>query len=241
VDLVPDYKQNVANVYTDMAMRIIRHQKGLFAILNHEEKGLVPGIPTWVPHWSRSFSPLSDYMIVERLRHFLAWPPGPGQFPELIDHYALEVNGLFVDRITGVTKPLVQAETDLAKTIVELETLFGLNDNPFRRYKGDTALADAFWRTMFGDLLYSVDRSMISERITFDRAVEGDGWMFDIARAVRGNELRNRFWIKPDGTLFLDEEIAYIANRARENFWYANEGKVFKTANGYIGSGPPTI
>jgi hypothetical protein len=57
-----------------------------------------------------------------------------------------------------------------------------------------------------------------------------------------GNELQNRFWIKPDGTPFSDEEIAYIANRARENFWYANEGKVFfKTANGYIGSGSPNI
>lgn len=42
------------------------------------------------------------------------------------------------------------------------------------------------------------------------------------------------FFISPNGHLFSEEEIAYIAQRAEDNFWHANEGKeFFVTENGY--------
>jgi hypothetical protein len=49
-----------------------------------------------------------------------------------------------VDRITQITKPLVRAQTDLAKTIDELEVLFGLEDNIFGLYKGNITIAMQF-------------------------------------------------------------------------------------------------
>jgi hypothetical protein len=52
--IVPDYKRTEAQVYTDVAMRIIRHLQNLsplFAV--REDKGLVTGLPTWVPNWTR--------------------------------------------------------------------------------------------------------------------------------------------------------------------------------------------
>jgi len=167
----------------------------------------------------------------------MAWPPAPLGLPELLSDYALAVQGLFVDRITHITKPLIVSETDLGKTIEEVEAMIGLDSNPFAMYKGNITLADAFWRTMFGDLLYSIDRSMKSELIVFDRAQEGDEQFFDIARYAWQDQLQNHFFISPKGDLLSEEQICHIANRARENFWYANRGNVFfKTESGYIGS-----
>jgi hypothetical protein len=264
IDLVPDYTMDVAQLYIDVAVRIMHYSNNLFPILNHEPKsttgtgtGTGSRLPTWTPYWGRQFGSASDELIVQRLRHFKAWPPcSPGQkpqLPDLVDIYALGVTGLFVDRITQATsRPFIRAERDrdIAETIDELETFFGLERNPLELYAGGGFLVDAFWRTMVGDLLYEINRDFSGgqfkpslsrdrpERVEFARANDADGDMFLLAQMV---------WKpRPNLTLIMPSppsgelNAGYIARRAEENFWYANDGKVFfRTADRYIGSGPP--
>ncbi|PMD66822.1 uncharacterized protein K444DRAFT_580185 [Hyaloscypha bicolor E] len=232
--ITPDYDREVSHIYTDVAMRFINYQKSLFVLLNHEFKASDSGLPTWVPHWGKSWGSSSDYLITQRMLRYMAWPPGEGLLPELVDNYALNVKAKFIDRITATTRVLVKAETDLGEICEELETFFG--DDLARERNGE----NAFWRTMWGDLLYQFDRSSISTTIAFDRASDGDGSMFTIAQLAWEKRLDNMFFLNPDGTLISDEEVAHIARFAEENFWYANEDRIFfKTAKGYIGSGPP--
>lgn len=234
IDIIPDYDREVNHVYTDVAMRFINHEKGLYVLLNHEIKASNSGLPTWVPNWGKYWGSSSDYLIRQRILQYRAWPPGHGRLPELIDNYALNVEAKFIDRVTATTKVLVKAETDLSKICDELEAFFG--NHLYTERNGE----DVLWRTMFGDLLYRIDRSFKTETIVFDRVFDGDGSMFQIARLAWENRLHNVFFLKPDGNLFSNGEIAHIARIAEENFWYANEGKVFfKTAKGHIGSGPP--
>jgi hypothetical protein len=240
LDIVPDYKKTEAQVYTDVAMRLIRHEQSLRPLLAvHEDKSSIRGLPTWVPNWTRPVGNTpSDNIANRRLQHFTAWPPSPGPLPELVDDYALGVTGMSVDRIVAITKPLFQNETDLVEAIDELETFFGLAEDPCAVYKGDVLLLDAFWRTAVGDLLYSIDRSMKVEVIVFDRVHKGDIQMLNMAKYV-WKKIENLFFLAPDGHLISERGRAHIAQFARESFWYANEGKLFfKTASGYIGSGP---
>lgn len=169
----------------------------------------------------------------------MAWPPEPQPLPKLIDNYVLAVRGMAVDRIEEVTKPLFRDEADLPSTIDELESFFGLTDEPCAIYKGDYTLFDAFWLTVIGGLLYHIDRMEVGEVIMFDRAHEADIQMLYIAKRAWSNKLYNVHILGPDGDPLLDEDMAHISQFARENFWYANEGRLFfKTANSYIGSGP---
>jgi hypothetical protein len=266
IDLVPDYKMDVAQLYIDVAVRIMYHSNNLFPILNHELKsttgtgtGTSSRLPTWTPNWGPQFGNSSDALIIKRLRHFRAWLPcSPGQQPQLLDltdDYALGVTGLSVDRVTQTTsRPFIRAERDrdIAGTIDELETFFGLDRNPLKLYAGGGFLADAFWRTMVGDLLFDITTDFSGgqlkfslsqdrpETIVFARPNDADGDMFFLAQMVwkQRPNLALIMPSPPSGEL----NAGYIARRAEENFWYANDGKVFfRTAKGYIGSGPPDI
>ena len=240
VDIIPDYKQTEAQVYTNVALRIINHDRCLNSILAVcENKVSGTALPTWVPQWTRPIG-ISDVSATLRMGMFMAWPPAPEPPPKLIDDYVLAVRGMTVDRIEEVTKSLFRDEADLPSTIDELEIFFGLTDEPCAMYKGECTLFDAFWLTAIGGLLYHVDRQgMMGETIKFDRAHEADIQMLYIAKRAWSNNLDNVHILGPDGDLLLDEDIAHISQFARESFWYANEGRLFfKTANGYIGSGP---
>jgi hypothetical protein len=55
-----------------------------------------------------------------------------------------------------------------------------------------------------------------------------------------GRRYANAFLLKTDSTLVSDDALHSVARQLEEDFWFANDGRVFfKTANGYIGSGPP--
>lgn len=302
-DLRPDYSRSSVDLYTDVAMRIIRHENSLSVLANHERKvsaataalaaasssSWPAGLPTWVPNWTapeesgndnnsnEQSSP--DYQKSMRITQFRAGLFEPWE-AEVADGYALGVRGIEVDRIAAVdSTPLRRADTNLAARLDSFERMCGLDVDPFRSYPGTSLrpaedggsqqqlLEEAFWRTMLGDVFYDVDRSMILERITFERLYASDGFFFGIARYVWNNagddddalqenttlqqtrnplqnknkkrNNNNMFFLLPDGTVLSDPQIAYIARRAEDNFWLANEGRVFfRTDGGLIGFGP---
>lgn len=112
-------------------MRPIRRDKvfnTILAVSDVERSGT--GLPTSVPQSTRPIG-ACYYLANQRLRQFVAWPPGLGELYRLIGDYSLAVSGLPVDRVSKTTKPLFQDETDIPAAIDEFETLFSLADDLF--------------------------------------------------------------------------------------------------------------
>ena len=240
--LRPDYGRTAVQVYTDIAMRIIGNTDDLSVLASHEHKDLSSGLPTWVPNWTSTGSnqkPNFDYPIKAFTSQFRAglskrWTA------KLVDGYALEVTGLEVDTVSQLATPLCRTQTDLNERFAEFEQIAGLTRDPFSSYKGNIPLFDAFWRTMLDDVVYMIDRENIEERIIFIRANQSDGLSFQIARAVWKGDPDNMLFLSPAGKPLSTKDIAYIANRVKDNFWLTHEDRVFfKTKKGYIGFGPP--
>ncbi|KAK3386641.1 heterokaryon incompatibility protein-domain-containing protein [Podospora didyma] len=267
VDLIPDYNRPPKDVFTDVAMRLISNNRSLIVILNHElgktalnDTGL--GMPSWVPHWGKTYGIVPPHRLNQRLSLYNAWPPGPGKLPELISKTALLVTARRIDRISAVTSAIDKASTpDLGQTLTTLYEFFGGTTSqgntppppPPKYYRGKskprTLLSDAIWRTLLGDQISEIDHSFLSGGLRFRRATGADGAFFRMAHlAMITPVVGNVFFIRArdlgsgDGgvVLFSEEQVEKVVRDAEQNFWYASDGKVFfKTETGFIGSGPP--
>jgi len=255
--LIPDYQLPVADLYVSVAMKFIHHHLNLSILVNNEPKTAgngPPNIPSWVPHWGPTYGPFTSNLLSQRLSKFIAWPSGVGPMPALVpDSHVLAVRAKFISRVVAVTEAVVKEQhaDTLGFLLSTLEFFFGLDTvgseeapYPFKPKYASTqeSVSMAFARTMMGDLFYSIDHIYKTGRITFDRAYEGDANMFRFAHRVMLADVLGGpkpVLIMPDGIEFPEKGIAHIIQTAEENFWYANEGKVFfRTEHGHFGSGP---
>lgn len=244
IDLAPDYTVSVTQLYVSLASLFIHRYHHLGILLNDEPRPANSSIPSWVPRWGRTYGTLTTTLLDYRLSQFNAWPPTYGPFPALAaDHAtALSVLAKPVTRITSTTKPMIKGEVGFCELLSAIDSFFHLDLDPFADYLPvpTTPLSMAVARTMMGDLFSQLDYAFKVGRVTFDRAYDGDANMFRTAHTAMKAGPGGLVLIGPDQTVFSDDDMAHIIHVAEENFWYANEGRVFFEAEGgYIGSAPP--
>ncbi|KAK4205434.1 putative heterokaryon incompatibility protein [Triangularia verruculosa] len=247
IDLTPDYNVPVKDLYIKVALQMIDFTSSL-SILHHHELRSSPTaseLPSWVPSWGPTYGSLTPFQIGERTANFRAWPPGPGKVPHLATgtQYpdALVVEGKLISKIAAVTEPMSKtASSSFLDILTSLVTFFDVDD--FTTYRSSAEPATTAWaRTLLGDQVFEVRYELKAGQVVFDRAYPGDIQMFRLARQILhaqevGQEL---VLVLPDGTIMNQAAKAQVVRHAEENFWYANDGRVFFwTEDGHFGSGP---
>ncbi|KAK4173663.1 putative heterokaryon incompatibility protein [Triangularia setosa] len=254
-NLTADYNLSTKDLYIKIAMQMTNFSQSL-SILHHHELPSSPiasDLPSWVPCWGPTYGSLTPFQIGERTVNFRAWPPSPDNMLHLaIDTTlypdALVVEGKFVSKITAITHSTTNSPNiSFLDRLNSLETFFRvdhLTGNPFALYPFTSPpepITASFARTLLSDQVFEISYAFKSGQVVFERAFPGDVQMFRLAQQILhaqevGQEL---VLILPDGTVMDDEAKAHVVRHAEENFWYANEGRVFfQTAEGHFGSGP---
>ncbi|KAK4654105.1 hypothetical protein QC762_0062110 [Podospora pseudocomata] len=247
IDLVPDYHLSANDLYTKVAMQMISYTRSL-SILHHHEfrsSALCSELPSWVPCWGPTYGSLTPFQIGERTANFLACPPGPDRIPHLANDTpcpnALVVQGRFISKVSAVTTPASKETTSLFIDLLTfLQTFFDIDPfslHPITQEPEEDALA----RTLLSDQVFEVRYEFKAGQVVFSRAYAGDIQMFRLARQILMAQKMGQtlVLILPNGTVMDDEAKAHVVMHAEENFWCANEGRVFfRTEEGHFGSGP---
>ncbi|KAI0842610.1 HET-domain-containing protein [Hypoxylon sp. FL0890] len=142
-NLYPDYKRNVAELYTDFAEYLLEISDDLHLLAHAEgdEFRLVPGLPTWVPDWSVKKDlglRITGYARYEAAGKLPCFKEIPGRGTLVLRGFEFDT----ISRI-GETKAEVNRTkvcTGWLDLLDEIEQEF-----PGRNYR------DAFWRTLLVD------------------------------------------------------------------------------------------
>ncbi|KAK0744662.1 heterokaryon incompatibility protein-domain-containing protein [Apiosordaria backusii] len=254
IDLSPDYNLPAKDLYIKVALQMITFSQSLSILHQHELRSspIMSELPSWVPTWGPTYGSFTPFQIGERTTNFRAWPPGPGHLPHLATDTpypdALVVQGKLISAITAVT-PLMTKSPDISfvSILTSLETFFGIDHptgDPFASYPFTSPpkpVTTSFARTLLTDQIYELNYALKAGQVVFDRAYPGDIKMFLLAgQILRAQEVGQELvLILPDGTVMDGEAKDHVVRFAEENFWYANQDRVFfQTEEGHFGSGP---
>lgn len=201
--------------------------------------------PSWVIDWN--YQPTVNEET--RLGNLLWYDSGGRNgLVELHQQRVLKIEGSYLDKILSVGDELVDTTITRMRPVIQGWTKLWvelLDSRPFDQhvsYIGGGSVADAFWRTLCGDLEYVKTRenTMNNVKNEFRKATPEGSLAFEQLRSAdyshrRATSIIGGFWQESSEP---DPEIA-----ARNAFHYAvecaSEGRrFFVTQAGYVGVGP---
>ncbi|KAK1832042.1 heterokaryon incompatibility protein-domain-containing protein [Podospora conica] len=235
IDLKPDYDVPVQDLFTQLAFRFLTHFRTFLKLTNHElplpESSPLFYLPSWVPHWGPTYGFLTRDLLVQRLNRYTSWPTCIGPLPTLVKPTVLQVCTKPLSRVSATT-PVFTKEKMTADTAVP-------------NVEGEEtpeSILSAFARTIFGDLIATTDHTLKASNTSF-RRFRGSDEAQKAALTLLG-DVASSLGIAVNSPLptSTSGEPAMSLEDAEQNFWYANEGRLFfVTDDGHIGSGPPLM
>lgn len=107
IDLKPDYDLPVEDLFTQLAFRFLTHYRTFHTLINHEfplpQDSPLFYLPSWVPHWGRTYGSLTRDLLVQRITSYNAWPSCAGPLPTLITPVALQVRTKPLSRVVATS------------------------------------------------------------------------------------------------------------------------------------------
>jgi Heterokaryon incompatibility protein (HET) len=183
LDVKTDYRLDTADVYRDLAIKILKQSAdlALLSVSHPSTSSRVAGLPSWVPDWS-----LSSHSTSFRARDF----SGDYLFPSKAskdtipdpkfssDGRLLAVNGMVVDHITKVGS-LHDADTESSflTKIPKEQTI--LNDwehvsgaRSWSKYLTGESMMDVYWQTLVGGCPARKHEELRGQFHDFDRTTK---------------------------------------------------------------------
>jgi hypothetical protein len=201
--------------------------------------------PSWVIDWN--YQPTANKET--RLGNLLWYDSGGRNgLVELHQQRVLKIEGSYLDEVLSIGDELVDTTITRMRPVIQGWTKLWVqffDSRPFNRhvsYIGGGSVADAFWRTLCGDLEYvkTGDYTMNTIKNEFHKATAEGSLAFEQLLSAdyshrRATSIIGGFWQESNEP---DPEIA-----TRNAFHYAvecaSEGRrFFVTKTGYIGVGP---
>jgi hypothetical protein len=241
--LLPDYRKTIAEIFTNATVDNIRRARSLSVLAGDLEAVLnrkrLEGIPSWVFDWSLPC--LSTE--IERVNSLGMYNTSGGRngtvrfYP---DSDCLEVEAIYIDHVVAVGE--VSRHTQISDTCAVIRACNLLTktfEQQFKQYPTGTTYANAFWRTLIGDLMHTgAAPDAQGKQSAYRRAKEYDWDAFNAwsmwSRCIsRDTFSRTASFTQRD----LDEGISSIHHALKTA---TASRRFFLTSTGYMGIGPKT-
>lgn len=246
--ILPDYHLNAVTVSFETTKSLLASVGSLSVLagsLRRNER--CDSNPSWVIDWS--YPPTVHEET--RLGNLLWYNAGTTNgLLELHQQRILKIEGIYVDVVTSVGEELVETTITRMRSVIQGWTKLWVQFLDARRfasyqnasYVGGGSVADAFWRTICGDLEYvkTIQSDTDTVKNGFRKATAEGSLAFEQLRSAdyshrRTTSIIGGFWQESNVP---DPEIA-----KRNAFHYAVESasegrRFFVTNTGYIGVGP---
>ena len=257
--ITADYNQTVSTVYQSAIVSIIFDTLvAEILVLGGGERAL-PDLPSWVPDLSSVSVPnhhLDDFWQKYRLsllQLYMAWT-GPGIDPFWRDPVLCMV-GCYVDIVHETGETMTSSANNIEQaTVTILEQWQHILQFPVQSDKQyvtkKCTMFEAFWRTMFGDIMFASDSDDIKATSghrprnieIYRRAVSEDEpawiWLWQCFKLHSTTPSPRKWEHPPDdpppprlGMRLYELDLLFRVNCMNR--------KLLTTVNGYIGLGPP--
>ena len=252
----PDYRRSTADLYTDLAFKLISYQKNLNILSTYERKDPSSGIPTWAPNWASPSNDEEDYLkFCPRISCFRAGP-NSGDAARLCGNRVLATKGVDVDTVSQIIGPFQRQTRNPEAIVAELARVVGLNRRPTALDLQDNCLYEIFSSTMLGGLVAGASHGETFNYVTFRRTNAFDAYYLQFASAMWNEDPSYLCFIDSRSDVRSTELIVRIMTMdvlpeqkrelslywITESFWLAKENRMFfKTDQGRIGFRPPDI
>lgn len=233
--ILPDYTLNDIEVFAQVTINWITNTRDLFILTGNMLRR--PHIPSWIQDWA----PAATFEGTE-YHHETGWNMlyrkysaslTKGARSKLLSNFELQLEGIFVDKVTRVASQMVTNDWNDAKFFIDSwEEFVDISNNSEREYVGGGKFYDAFWRTLVGNLFWTGVPFLETSDPTdvYRKAVPEDRRVFDLLR----EQIR---LAKPQQHVLSDETAGFekvlpVTARYRT---------LFVTQKGYLGIGTAGI
>jgi hypothetical protein len=241
--VLPDYRMTIAETFTRTTVGNIRRAKSLSvlagdleAVLNRKRLG---GIASWIMDWSLPCLP-TEIERVNSLGMYNASGGRSGTVRYYPDNDCLEVEAVYIDHVVAVGE--VSRHTQISDTCAVIRAcnlLAKTFEQRFQKYPTGGTYANAFWRTLVGDLMHTgVAPGAHGKHPAYRRARDDDcdafkAWSMWSRCISRDTFSRTASLTQRD----LDEGISSIHHALKTA---TASRRFFLTSKGYMGVGPKT-
>jgi hypothetical protein len=230
----PDYSRSPQEVHEDLTLFIIRSINNLDMFvgesLRHSQS------PPWIADWGQSSKDGVWKWELERMTayHHYESTKNMALVVELLPESTLKVEAACIDTVSAVGPVMDPTSlTDSSSlTVHEILAMAGLEGNVERPYQRGRTWADAYWRTLCGDLITEIQSAFdYNMRHTQPK----DKYLYEIWDTL----VRNAFF----GTdICPTEDLQRNVNYFHTSVLRATRNRrFFITKNGYVGLGPSVL
>ncbi|KAI1866277.1 uncharacterized protein JN550_007665 [Neoarthrinium moseri] len=228
----PDYRRSAREVYEDVTMNLIGSVSSLSVLAGDATRNA--DFPSWVADWGQQSKKDVWQWDIERtaMYHHYNATKNCELVADRLPGSILKVEGVLVDSIAAVG-PLMNSENigdSTSTTCRDVLALASMPDDDRQIYKCGGTWADAYWRTLCGDMIVEIEGSLKYE---MRRTKPEDRQMYELWRTVLQfgyDEALNNH----TGIVDLEGYQASVVRATRNR-------KFFVTQNGYLGLGPDPI
>ena len=227
--VIPDYKKTVREVYEDVTMSIINSTASLSILTGEATRNAQ--FPSWAADWSQSSKKHLWQWEIERatMYHYYDATKNRKLMADRLSKSMLKVEVISIGSIATVG-PLMNSESmddSSSMTCRDILTMASLPDDEEQSYKCGGTWADAYWRTLCGDMIVEIEGGL---KYGMRRTQPEDRRKFELWRTICQGQYDDALNTVA-GVVDLQGYQASVMRATRNR-------KFFVTRNGYLGLGP---